>query len=161
MAHHILLFTIPITSQHNSEHVKTPTAAVPPDIEDVDAVISTIGGTTKDPSADSIGNINVIEAAAAKGVKKFILVTSIGCGDTKDAPGEQVGWELGQGCCGLHVTALQGRTGVAAGMLCQSWRVHAVLSGVTAGAWLKPSACTAPANAAACAGVPGAGAGAA
>jgi hypothetical protein len=32
----------------------------------------------------------VIEAALAKGVKKFILVTSIGCGDSKDAPGEQV-----------------------------------------------------------------------
>jgi len=39
----------------------------------------------------SQGNINVIEAAAAKGVKKFVLITSIGCGDTKDAPGEQVG----------------------------------------------------------------------
>jgi nucleoside-diphosphate-sugar epimerase len=38
----------------------------------------------------SQGNINVIEAAAAKGVKKFVLITSIGCGDTKDAPGEQV-----------------------------------------------------------------------
>lgn len=75
------------------------------DIEDVDAVISTIGGTTKDPSADSTGNINVIEAAAAKGVKKFILVTSIGCGDTKDAPGEQVrvvGDSWGRlGACGM------------------------------------------------------------
>eukprot|EP00882_Tetradesmus_deserticola_P005020 GHRQ01005290.1.p1 GENE.GHRQ01005290.1~~GHRQ01005290.1.p1 ORF type:complete len:274 (+),score=130.36 GHRQ01005290.1:209-1030(+) len=60
------------------------------DIEEVDAVISSIGGSTKDPTADSTGNINVIEAAAAKGVKKFILVTSIGCGDSKDAPGEQV-----------------------------------------------------------------------
>jgi nucleoside-diphosphate-sugar epimerase len=60
------------------------------DIEEVDAVISTIGGSTKDPTADSAGNINVIEAAAAKGVKKFILVTSIGCGDSRDAPGEQV-----------------------------------------------------------------------
>eukprot|EP00879_Flechtneria_rotunda_P002521 GHRR01002719.1.p1 GENE.GHRR01002719.1~~GHRR01002719.1.p1 ORF type:complete len:271 (+),score=98.63 GHRR01002719.1:211-1023(+) len=59
-------------------------------IEDVDAVISTIGGSVQDPTADSTGNINIIEAAAAKGVKKFILVTSIGCGDSKDAPGEQV-----------------------------------------------------------------------
>lgn len=59
-------------------------------IEDVDAVVSTIGGTTKSPEADSQGNINIINAAAKKGVKKFILVTSIGCGDTKDAPGEQV-----------------------------------------------------------------------
>ncbi|KAF8073242.1 hypothetical protein HT031_000903 [Scenedesmus sp. PABB004] len=59
-------------------------------IEEVDAVVSTIGGSNKDPTADSLGNINIIEAAAAKGVKKFILVTSIGCGDSKDAPGEQV-----------------------------------------------------------------------
>ena len=53
-------------------------------------MVSTIGGTTKSPEADSQGNINIINAAAKKGVKKFILVTSIGCGDTKDAPGEQV-----------------------------------------------------------------------
>ena len=36
------------------------------------------------------GNINIIEAAAKKGVKKFILVTSIGTGDSKDAPPGQV-----------------------------------------------------------------------
>ena len=36
------------------------------------------------------GNINLIEAAAKKGVKKFILVTSIGTGDSKDAPPTQV-----------------------------------------------------------------------
>ncbi|MEW5301024.1 MAG: hypothetical protein WDW36_003908 [Sanguina aurantia] len=36
------------------------------------------------------GNINLIEAALKKGVKKFVLVTSIGCGSTKDACGEQV-----------------------------------------------------------------------
>lgn len=36
------------------------------------------------------GNINLIEAAAKKGVKKFILLTSIGVGDSKDAPPEQV-----------------------------------------------------------------------
>ncbi|GAX79482.1 hypothetical protein CEUSTIGMA_g6923.t1 [Chlamydomonas eustigma] len=59
-------------------------------IEEVDAVISTIGGTVANPVADSEGNINLIEAAAKKGVKKFILVTSIGCGETRDAPGENV-----------------------------------------------------------------------
>eukprot|EP00775_Hariotina_reticulata_P010556 gene10556-10716_t len=59
-------------------------------IEEVDAVISSLGGSVKDPTVDSQGNINVIEAAAAKGVKKFVLITSIGCGDTKDATGEQV-----------------------------------------------------------------------
>ena len=36
------------------------------------------------------GNINLIEAAKAKGVKKFVLVTSIGTGDSKDAPPKQV-----------------------------------------------------------------------
>jgi nucleoside-diphosphate-sugar epimerase len=36
------------------------------------------------------GNINLIEAAAVKGVKKFVLVTSIGTGDSKDAPPTQV-----------------------------------------------------------------------
>ncbi len=41
-----------------------------------------------DPRVDSEGNINIIEAAIKKGVKKFILVTSVGCGDSKDAPGE-------------------------------------------------------------------------
>ncbi|KAK9813238.1 hypothetical protein WJX72_011268 [[Myrmecia] bisecta] len=59
-------------------------------IEDVDAVVSTIGGTPADPTADSQGNINIIDAALKKGVKKFILVTSIGTGDSKDAPPSQV-----------------------------------------------------------------------
>eukprot|EP00195_Chlamydomonas_chlamydogama_P013166 CAMPEP_0202905552 /NCGR_PEP_ID=MMETSP1392-20130828/34827_1 /ASSEMBLY_ACC=CAM_ASM_000868 /TAXON_ID=225041 /ORGANISM="Chlamydomonas chlamydogama, Strain SAG 11-48b" /LENGTH=269 /DNA_ID=CAMNT_0049593689 /DNA_START=135 /DNA_END=944 /DNA_ORIENTATION=- len=59
-------------------------------IEDVDAVVSTIGGTVANPTVDSQGNINLIEAAVKKGVKKFILVTSIGCGETKDAAGEKV-----------------------------------------------------------------------
>lgn len=54
-------------------------------IDGVDAVVTTICGTLADPTADSIGNINLIEAAARHGVKKFILVTSIGTGDSKDA----------------------------------------------------------------------------
>ena len=36
------------------------------------------------------GNINLIDAAVRKGVKKFILLTSIGTGDSKDAPPKQV-----------------------------------------------------------------------
>lgn len=39
--------------------------------------MSTIGGSVADPSADSQGNINIIEAAAKKGVKKFILVRRV------------------------------------------------------------------------------------
>lgn len=59
-------------------------------MEEVDAVISTLGGSTSGPEVDGQGNINLIEAAIKKGVKRFILVTSIGCGPTKDAPGEKV-----------------------------------------------------------------------
>lgn len=59
-------------------------------MEELDAVISSIGGTPANPDADSFGNINLIEAAAKKGVKRFILVTSIGTGDSKDAPPSQV-----------------------------------------------------------------------
>ena len=54
-------------------------------IDGVDAVISTVGGTSADPTADSLGNITLIEAAARHGVQKFILVTSVGTGDSKDA----------------------------------------------------------------------------
>ena len=52
--------------------------------------MSTIGGTVADPKADGEGNINVINAAMQAGVKKFILITSIGTGDSKDAPSEEV-----------------------------------------------------------------------
>jgi hypothetical protein len=54
--------------------------------DEYDAVVSTIGGTPADPRADSEANIALIDAAAAKGVGKFVLVTSIGVGDSADAP---------------------------------------------------------------------------
>lgn len=59
-------------------------------VDDLDAVVSTIGGTVTNPKADSDGNINLIEQAVQNGVKKFVLITSIGTGDSKDAPGEEV-----------------------------------------------------------------------
>lgn len=59
-------------------------------VDDLDAVVSTIGGTVMDPKADSEGNINLINQAVEQGVKKFVLITSIGTGDSKDAPGEEV-----------------------------------------------------------------------
>jgi nucleoside-diphosphate-sugar epimerase len=59
-------------------------------IDGADAVVSSVGGSVADPRADGDGNINLIEAAARRGVKKFVLVTSIGCGDSKAAPGEKV-----------------------------------------------------------------------
>ncbi|KAG2495215.1 hypothetical protein HYH03_006821 [Edaphochlamys debaryana] len=59
-------------------------------IEEVDAVVCTLGGSVADPRVDSEGNINIIDAAIKKGAKKFVLVTSVGCGSSKDAPGEKV-----------------------------------------------------------------------
>lgn len=54
--------------------------------DEYDAVVSTIGGTPADPRADSEANIALIDAAAKKGVGKFVLVTSIGAGDSAGAP---------------------------------------------------------------------------
>ncbi|MBK1985981.1 SDR family oxidoreductase [Sphaerospermopsis aphanizomenoides BCCUSP55] len=52
----------------------------------IQAVISTIGGLpTNDVNPDFIGNKNLIDAAVKAGVQKFILVTSIGCGDSVGA----------------------------------------------------------------------------
>jgi nucleoside-diphosphate-sugar epimerase len=42
-------------------------------------VICFIGGS---PQLNSQGNINVIDAASAAGVRRFVLTTSIGCGDS-------------------------------------------------------------------------------
>ncbi|MCC7348730.1 MAG: NAD(P)H-binding protein [Variibacter sp.] len=45
-------------------------------------VVSTLGGRAPDGRyVDDEGNINVANAAAAHGVGRFVLVTSIGCGD--------------------------------------------------------------------------------
>lgn len=59
-------------------------------LDDLDVVVSTLGGTPADPRADSEGNIALIDAAVKKGVKKFVLVTSIGTGDSSGAPPPQV-----------------------------------------------------------------------
>lgn len=45
-------------------------------------VVSTLGGRAPDGRyVDDEGNLNVIDEAAAHGVTRFVLVTSIGCGD--------------------------------------------------------------------------------
>ncbi len=52
----------------------------------IDIVISTIGGVPKDSErADYLGNKNLIDAAVKAGVKKFILVSSIGSGNSANA----------------------------------------------------------------------------
>ncbi|MEM9924857.1 MAG: SDR family oxidoreductase [Cyanobacteria bacterium P01_D01_bin.50] len=54
--------------------------------ETIDTVISTIGGVPKDSErADYLGNKNLIDAAVKAGVKKFILISSIGSGNSADA----------------------------------------------------------------------------
>ena len=69
-----------------------------PQVEEYDAVVSTVGGTPADPKADSEGNIALMEAAAKKGeeqgrMPKFVLVTSIGTGDSQAEP-----------CVSIHAT---------------------------------------------------------
>ncbi|MEG4487544.1 SDR family oxidoreductase [Microcoleus sp. D2_18a_B4] len=54
--------------------------------EPIHAVISTIGGLPKDGErADYLGNKNLIDAAVKAGVEKFILVSSIGSGNSVGA----------------------------------------------------------------------------
>ncbi len=50
------------------------------------AIVSTIGGMPSDGQrADYLGNKNLINAAKAAGIPRFILVSSLGAGATKDA----------------------------------------------------------------------------
>lgn len=49
------------------------------------AVISTVGCLRCDPPPDGIGNMNITDAARAAGVRRMILITSIGTGDSHDA----------------------------------------------------------------------------
>lgn len=54
--------------------------------EPVDTVISTIGGLPADGvRADYLGNKNLVDAAVKAGVKRFILVSSIGTGNSAGA----------------------------------------------------------------------------
>jgi nucleoside-diphosphate-sugar epimerase len=53
-----------------------------------DAAISTLGGSAQvdaNKRVDYDGNSNVIEAAGILGVTRMVLVTSVGCGSSKDA----------------------------------------------------------------------------
>jgi len=64
--------------------------------EPIHAVISTIGGLPKDGErADYLGNKNLIDAGVKAGVQKFILVSSIGSGNSAAALQPQVLETLG------------------------------------------------------------------
>ncbi len=61
----------------------TRAMALQPTDQPIDTVISTIGGLPKDGErADYLGNRNLIDAAVTAGVTRFILVSSIGSGDS-------------------------------------------------------------------------------
>ncbi len=50
------------------------------------AVVSSLGGPPRDDrKVDLDGNINAVDTAKAAGVKRFIMVTAIGCGESWDA----------------------------------------------------------------------------
>jgi uncharacterized protein YbjT (DUF2867 family) len=52
---------------------------------DYDAVLTTIGCFSCDPKPDYIGNANIFEAAKEAGIKRVVLVTTIGPGESFDA----------------------------------------------------------------------------
>jgi uncharacterized protein YbjT (DUF2867 family) len=48
-----------------------------------EAVVSILGsGLSGDPQIESVGNTNLIAAAEAAGAQRFVLVTTVGCGDS-------------------------------------------------------------------------------
>ncbi|MSR09157.1 MAG: SDR family oxidoreductase [Gammaproteobacteria bacterium] len=54
------------------------------------ALIDTVGGRRGEPRPDYHGTRNLVDAARAAGVPRFILVTAIGCGDSRGAVGPRV-----------------------------------------------------------------------
>lgn len=67
-------------------------AAVQSCMEGCIAAITTLGGKPEDGKqrVDYLGNSNVVEQAGILGVERIILVTSVGCGSTKNAVSQQV-----------------------------------------------------------------------
>ncbi|WEX08552.1 NAD(P)H-binding protein [Chelativorans sp. AA-79] len=61
------------------DDIRAALASAPPGVREV---VSTLGGMAEDGRrADDAGNINVIEVAAEHRAGRFVLVTSIGCGE--------------------------------------------------------------------------------
>lgn len=54
------------------------------------AVIDTVGGKRGEPRPDYHGTRNLVDAAREAGVRRFILVTAIGAGDSRGAVGPRV-----------------------------------------------------------------------
>lgn len=54
------------------------------------AVINTVGGRRGEPRPDYAGTRTLVAAAAGAGVRRFLFVTAIGCGDSRGAVGPRV-----------------------------------------------------------------------
>ena len=84
-------FDVQLGDAMNPDQVAAATAERP-----IETVISTIGGTSAEGvRSDFIGNRNLIDAAVHVGVKHFILVTSLGTGDSAIALPESALQALG------------------------------------------------------------------
>lgn len=60
------------------------------------SVVSTLGSAFgAPPIVDHEGNVKVIEEAERKGIRRFVLVTSLGCGETRPHMAERVAAVLG------------------------------------------------------------------
>ena len=50
-----------------------------------DAVINSLGGKRDEPRPDLEGTISIVDAAEAAGVRRIVMVTAVGAGDSADA----------------------------------------------------------------------------
>jgi len=53
--------------------------------DEFDAVITTVGAIRANPPPDYIGNANIFDAAAEFSVRRMIMISTIGAGDSRDA----------------------------------------------------------------------------
>jgi len=95
------------------------------------AIASIVGGS---PSMNSTGNLNVINVAHEAGVKRFLLVTSIGCGDSSGAVDDFVKAFVGKALTakswaerGLRDTLMDWTIIRAGGMLRRNFKGGAIL----------------------------------
>ena len=58
-------------------------------------VISSLGSPRGGSSVDDVGTINIVDAAEAAGVERFLMVSSIGAGDSRDKLPFYVRWIFG------------------------------------------------------------------
>lgn len=62
-------------------------------LDGCDAAITTLGGVPEGDEAkrvDYAGNRNVIESAGILGITRVVMVTSVGCGSSREAISDQV-----------------------------------------------------------------------